>query len=110
MTPDVVPGWKSYLDQYPLLFDLEWECNKGRGDLVCTDGNNNFLVVELKSFTTFGDGSGVTHRTKRKEKRQKGREQTIKFAEFWHENNPQVKQTIGVFVTEDEAAEQIRLN
>ncbi len=109
MTPDVVPQWTSYRDRYPLIFDLEWESDEGRGDLVCSDGRNNFLIVELKSFTNSGDGSGKTHRTTKRQKRRQGEEQTEKFAKFWHEKNPQVKKTVGVFVTEEVAAKQIEL-
>ena len=100
ITPDVVPGWKLYRDQYPLLFDLEWECSRdiGRGDLVCTDGNNNFLIAELKSLATCGNGS-------KGKKRRHGKQQTIKYATFWDENNPQVRHTVGVCGTEEEAVQ-----
>ena len=105
MTPHNIKNWKQYYDKYPYIFDHEWECCDGRGDLLCTDGKNNFLVVELKSFTNSGNGSGKTHKAMRTKKRKHGKKQTVKFAKAWRKNNPQVKTTVGVFVTEEEAAE-----
>ncbi len=110
MTPDEICSWKQYYNKYPLIFDHEWECCDGRGDLLCTDGENNFLVVELKSFTNSGTGSSKTHSTARTKKRRPGEEQTVRFAKAWHENNPQVKTTVGVFVTEHGAELLVELN
>ncbi len=107
MTPHKINNWKKYYDKYPFIFDHEWECCDGRGDLLCTDGENNFLVVELKSFTNSGIGSSKTHSTTRTKKRRQGEEQTVRFAKAWHKNNRQVKTTVGVFVTEEGAVKQV---
>ena len=107
MTPHKIKNWKQYYDKYPYIFDHEWECCDGRGDLLCTDGKNNFLVVELKSFTNSGIGSGKTHRTTIRKKRRQGEEQTVRFAKSWYNNNPQVITTVGVFVTEEGALKQV---
>lgn len=42
------------LSEFKYIYDYEWEVepglsDKGKGDLIFTDGNNNFLVVECKN-------------------------------------------------------------
>ena len=109
MIPASLKGWKRYYDRYPLIFDLEWECCVGRGDLVCTDGKNRFLIVELKSLRTDGDGTKRTRKTKKRQKLRHGEEQVNKFANFWHDENPQVEQTTGIFITEEGVESVIKL-
>ena len=94
--------WRPYSCNYPFIFDFEWVNEEGKGDLIYTDGNNNFLVVEVKSMYCDGYGSGQTHRTKKRQKRRDGEKQTEIYSQLWHEKNPQVKKTTGVFVTEDD--------
>ena len=94
--------WRPYSRDYPFIFDFEWVNEEGKGDLIYTDGNNNFLVVEVKSMCCDGYGSGQTHRTKKRQKRRDGEKQTEIYSQLWHEKNPQVKKTTGVFVTEDD--------
>lgn len=94
--------WRPYSRDYPFIFDFEWVNEEGKGDLIYTDGNNNFLVVEVKSMYCDGYGSGQTHRTKKRQKRRDGEKQTEIYSQLWHEKNPQVKKTTGVFVTEDD--------
>ena len=94
--------WIPYTETYPFIFDYEWSIedefgNLMFGDLIYTDGCNNFLIAEVKSMSP---GTGHTKRVKNNEKRKEGREQAITYARLWHKNNPQAKKTIGVFVTD----------
>ena len=109
LNPASVTKWNEYYNEYPYIFDYEWECSVGRGDLVCTDGKNCFLVVELKSLHTDGYGSGRTRRTKKRQKLRHGEGQTEKFATFWHDMNPQVQKTTGIFITEESIETLIEL-
>ena len=86
-----------FTKKYPFIFDYEWPIEDGFGDLIYTDGCDNFLIVEVKSMAT---GTGHTQRVKNHEKRKEGREQAIKYTRLWHNKNPQVKKTVGVFVTD----------
>lgn len=57
---DVVQNLKTRkpeLSNFKYVYDYEWECvpgfsNKGKGDLVFTDGKNRFLIVECKNKNT----------------------------------------------------------
>lgn len=68
---------------YPFLYDYEWEVhpgfsNGGRGDLVFTDGQGNFAVVEAKFIDN--DRTGRTARVKRTKSRGQVREQALTYA------------------------------
>lgn len=76
------------LDQFPFVWADEWlvvpgrdDC--GKGDLIFTDGQGRFAVVELKWFDH--RDTGRTRRARRNHKRNKVREQASRYAEtFWH--------------------------
>lgn len=74
------------LSSFPYLVDDEWEIslgqtNKGRGDLVFTDGRGNWATVETKWIDGGTDGgSGKTRRGSRRKKRRKVEEQAILYA------------------------------
>ena len=89
--------WIPYTKEYPFIFDYEWSIEDGFGDLIYTDGCDNFLIVEVKSMSTGGKGSTIRERNRTK--RNEGREQTKKYNTLWREKNPQVN-TIGIFVTD----------
>ena len=36
------------LEEYPFLYDHEWESSAGKGDLVFADGTGRFAIVEIK--------------------------------------------------------------
>ena len=64
----------SNLVNHPYLFDFEYDVDPnysqfGRGDMIFTDGNGSFIIVEVK----FVDGlsSGKNAREKRRKKRRK---------------------------------------
>ena len=89
--------WIPYTKKYPFIIDYEWPIEDGFGDLIYTDGCDNFLIAEVKSMST---GTGHSQQVKNLEKRKEGREQAIKYAQAWHNKNPQAKKTIGVFVAD----------
>ena len=52
-----LPKKKPQLKKFKFVFDYEWEVepglsNKGKGDLIFTDGKKNFLIVECKTRNT----------------------------------------------------------
>jgi hypothetical protein len=70
------------LPAHPFLIDDEWdvvagETNQGRGDLVFTDGEGGYAVVEVKYLR---DRSGRTARSKRTKSRKEVREQAVTYA------------------------------
>lgn len=72
------------LVEFPLVYDYEWEVTPGRtdggcGDLVFTDGDGNFAVVEVK-FIDIGR-TGHTVRVKRTKARSQVRDQARAYAE-----------------------------
>ena len=71
------------LPDYPYVFDDEWEVNEnrtqdGKGDLIFTDGEGRYAVVEVKWLDL--KSSGKTTRTNRTKKRQKVQEQAVIYA------------------------------
>ncbi len=73
---ELIPG-------YPFIVDDEWDVvpgktNNGRGDLVFTDGEGGFAVVEVKYIDL--DRSGSTARSKRTDSRKKVVEQAMDYA------------------------------
>jgi len=78
-----------YLPEFPFLVDDEWEympgrTDMGRGDLVFTDGEGNFAVVEVKWVDggTAG-GRGTTRRAAKRKKRRKVEDQALNYARLW---------------------------
>lgn len=79
---------EALLPDYPFVIDDEWEVNPGRtdegcGDLVFTDGNGRFAVVEVKYIDLTGDnrsGSKKTIKKSNQEKRKTVKEQAQKYA------------------------------
>ena len=74
------------LAPYPFLVDDEWEVspgqtNKGRGDLVFTDGQGRWATVETKWIDGGTDGgSGKTRRRSKTKKRRKVEDQALEYA------------------------------
>lgn len=71
------------LSDYPYLIDDEWEVEAnrtqdGKGDLIFTDGEGRYAVVEVKWLDL--NRSGDTVRTSRNKKRQKVQEQAMIYA------------------------------
>lgn len=80
---DLVLRSAELLPDYPYLFDDEWEVEAnrtqdGKGDLIFTDGEGRYAVVEVKWLDL--DNSGKTTRNNRTKKRQKVQEQAITYA------------------------------
>ena len=76
------------LPGFPFLIDDEWDVepgktDKGRGDLVFTDGEGDFAVVEVK-FIDLGR-TGKTVRTKRKNSRNKVISQAVDYGKKVYE-------------------------
>jgi len=82
---------RGLLPSHPYLIDDEWDVvagktNEGRGDLMFTNGEGGFAVVEVK-FIDNGR-SGPTARAKRTDSRSKVREQALKYAYVVAANTP----------------------
>ena len=79
----LVSGGDPLLEGFPLVYDYEWEVepgrsNSGRGDLIFTDGEGAFAIVEVKYIDN--DRSGSTARSKRTGSRKLVLEQAIRYA------------------------------
>jgi hypothetical protein len=74
------------LPRYPYVIDDEWEVeasytDKGRGDLIFTDGAGYYAVVEVKWIDVEGTGrQGTTKRGSNRQKRRKVEQQAIHYA------------------------------
>ena len=99
-----------YMQKYPLFYDYQYivPLEDGRvyeGDCLFTDGNNNFMAVEVKSLLPGELHSPLrlvaTARKARQGKRKVVTHQATFYAENWHKFNPQVSRTEGVMATED---------
>lgn len=78
--PWLLPGGRSL--NFPYIWDYEWEVepgasHKGKGDLLLTDGVNDFLVMEFKWLTVDQGGSA---RRKRNKARTEVATQAVKYA------------------------------
>lgn len=77
------------LPEYSYVIEDEWEVepsrtDQGRGDLVFTDGNSCFAVVEVKWIDLEGEGrTGSTKRVSNRKKRRKVEEQAIEYAKAY---------------------------
>ncbi len=78
---------KPEFSKFKFVFDYEWEVepglsNKGKGDLIFTDGKNNFLIVECKNKNA-----------------QEVRQQTLKYMKLFKGIQNDVKLIKGIAVT-----------
>ena len=82
------------LMKYPFIYDYEWfveknYSNMGRGDIVLTNGKNEYLIIEFK----YIDKSliGRTQRVKRTRKRKEVKEQALFYKNSFKKLNPNAK-------------------
>lgn len=99
------------LPKYPFVVEDEWEVEFGRsdsglGDLIFTDGNGNFAVVEIKYIDKLNSGDTVSNR--RTKKRQKVREQSIKYTDIYSKNN--FVKSIKAFIFTNDNSQPIEIN
>jgi len=78
------------INKYPYIFRYEYEVNPGysnhgKGDLIFTDGKNNFCIVEIKFLT---EKSGRNYCVKRTQKRKKVRWQERYYKSCFQKKNP----------------------
>ncbi len=79
------------LEGYPYVIDDEWEAvpdrgDRGRGDLVFTDGHGAYAVVEVKYIDLEDtERRGSTRRTSNRKKRRKVEEQARAYARILFE-------------------------
>jgi hypothetical protein len=79
------------LPDYPYVIEDEWEVelgrtDRGRGDLVFTDGTGCFAVVEVKWLDLESTGrTGTTKRTSNRKKRRAVEEQALTYANYYTE-------------------------
>ena len=99
-----------YVERYPFFYDYQYivPIEDGRvceGDCLFSDGNNNFMALEVKSLLPGQLHSpfrpNKTARKARQVKRKIVKHQAAFYAEHWHKFNPQVARTEGVIATED---------
>ncbi|MBE9112604.1 hypothetical protein IQ273_24745 [Nodosilinea sp. LEGE 07298] len=84
-----VTNSETLMPNYPYLIDDEWEVEssrteKGKGDLLFTDGAGRFSVVEVKWIDLEGpNGSrtGSTRRDSNRKKKKQVKEQAVKYAQ-----------------------------
>ncbi|TKJ21034.1 MAG: hypothetical protein CEE43_11235 [Promethearchaeota archaeon Loki_b32] len=92
------------LIKYCYIFDYEWDVVSGMsqygvGDLVFTDGNENYLVIEVKQLSY---GSGRNQCVARRKARRRVEEQAIKYMNAFRKKHPEAKSIIGVAVASSE--------
>lgn len=83
---ELIMSRKTLMPMYPYVVEDEWEVitgksDEGMGDLVFTDGDGNFAVVEVKYLDKVS--SGGTASSRRTKKRQKVKEQSVKYAQIY---------------------------
>jgi len=82
----VVLNSRDWLPDHPFLVEDEWDVvpgrtDEGRGDLVFTDGDREYAVVEVKFIDLDGDGKrGSTKRGSNRKKRRAVEEQAMTYA------------------------------
>jgi len=98
------------IEKYPLFYDYQYivPLENGRvyeGDCLFTDGENNFMAVEVKRLLPGELHSpyrlATTARKSRQRKRKVVTYQATFYAENWHKFNTQVVKTEGVIATQD---------
>lgn len=92
------------LTKYPFTFEHEWfvyknYANMGKGDIIMTDGKNNFLIVEFKYIDP--RSAGKTQRVKRTKKRKEVKEQAKFYVDAFKKLNPNAN-VIGMAYTNEE--------
>ena len=115
---DIPEPWESYSSKYPYVFDFEWSImingSLHYGDLLFTDGANNFLCVETKSveptaFAATPQNKQTLH-TKRHKSKKSALDQTAKYVRALHDSAPYVTCTEGVVVTERTVQRVLKLD
>ena len=96
---------QNYIEKYSYIFDYEWEVidgytNHGKGDLVFTDAQGNFLIIECKYINL--NETGKTARTKRRNNRRHIEKQVPKYINAFKWKTPDAKNVIGIGVTNEE--------
>lgn len=77
------------LPEHPYVIEEEWEVepgrtDQGRGDLVFTDGDNCFAIVEVKWIDLSGLGrKRSTRKVDNRKKRRKVEEQAVNYARLY---------------------------
>lgn len=88
------------LPDYPYVIEDEWEVqpgrtDRGRGDLVFTDGSGSFAVVEVKAIDLEStERTGTTKRVSNRKKRRTVEEQAFRYAEIYQKSLNE-DQTVG---------------
>jgi hypothetical protein len=101
------------LPNYPYVIEEEWEVTDnrtdlGRGDLVFTDGDGSFAVVEVKWIDLDGHlKNGKNRRENNRQKRRKVEEQSIEYALAYYnklvKNNSSILKAIEAFYFTNES-------
>ncbi len=91
------------LAEYPFLYDDEWEVqpgqsNLGKGDLVFTDGEGRFAVIEVKYLNPY---TGKTARVKRNKQRNQVVEQAKRYAEEFQRLHPEATSVVAMTYTDE---------
>lgn len=86
--------------KYPYVYDYEWEVvssssQYGKGDLILTDGKDNFKIIECKYI-------GHGNRANRRKKRRDLENQVEKYVDVFKEIHKEAKNVTGVGFTETE--------
>jgi hypothetical protein len=82
------PRWPRRLQSFRYLYDLEWPCEEGRGDVVLTDGKGRFAVLEFKHIDL--KDTGPTARTRRTRKRREVFQQALRYSDAFVRIHPKV--------------------
>eukprot|EP01129_Flabellula_baltica_P006327 TRINITY_DN235_c0_g1_i2.p1 TRINITY_DN235_c0_g1~~TRINITY_DN235_c0_g1_i2.p1 ORF type:complete len:256 (+),score=25.77 TRINITY_DN235_c0_g1_i2:315-1082(+) len=83
---------KELFPEYPYVFAYEWgvsdvgHTQDGKGDIVLYDGDQRFLVVEVKYIA---ERTGKTARTRNRTHRRTGEDQVAKYTRIWQSRYPQ---------------------
>ncbi len=90
------------LTKYRYIYAHEWDVVPGMsqygvGDLVLTDGYDNYLVMEVKQLSPF---SGRNQSTKRRRARRQVEKQAIKYSIAFRKKHAEAKSIIGVSVAD----------
>ena len=92
----------SELVNYPYLLEFEYDVipgrtDIGRGDLIFTDGVNNYLILETKFLT---ESTGDTARTARRKQRRRVEEQAPKYCHYFKIKYPKANANYHIITTE----------
>ena len=92
------------LTKFPFTYEHEWfvyknYANMGKGDIIMTDGKNNYLVVEFKYIDP--RSAGKTQRVKRTKKRREVKDQAKFYMDAFKKLHPNAK-VFGMAYTNEE--------